>query len=118
MTIIVQLLLMAILPPVKLTKPVATVAVAVPPQVLLSALGVATNKLAGKLSVNATLLSAEVVLKLVMVSLSAVVPPLAIKAGVNVLLMVGLGSTTKVALAVLPVPTKGVVLETAPEVLL
>ena len=109
---------MAILPPVKLTRPVAAVAVAVPPQVLFSALGVATNKLAGKLSVNATLLSAEVVLELVMVSLSAVVPPLAIKAGVNVLLMVGLGNTTKVALAVLPVPTNGVVLETAPEVLL
>ena len=109
---------MAMLPPVKLTRPVAAVAVAVPPQVLFSALGVATNKLAGKLSVNATLLSAEVVLELVMVSLSAVVPPLAIKAGVNVLLMVGFGNTTKVALAVLPVPTNGVVLETAPEVLL
>lgn len=118
MTIIVQLLLMAMLPPVKLTRPVAAVAVAVPPQVLLSALGVATSKLAGKLSVNATLLSAEVVLELAMVSWRAVVPPLAIKAGVNVLLMVGLGNTTKVALAVLPVPTNGVVLETAPEVLL
>ena len=114
----VQLLLMAMLPPDKLTKPVAAVAVTVPPQVLLSALGVATNKLDGKLSVNATLLSAAVVLELVMVSWSAVVPPLAIKAVVNVLLMVGLSTTTKVALAVLPVPTKGVVLETAPEVLL
>lgn len=109
---------MAMLPPVKLTKPVAAVAVAVPPQVLLSALGVATNKLAGKLSVNDTLLSAEVVLELVMTNWSAVVPPLAIKAGVNVLLMVGLDNTTKVALAVLPVPTNGVVLDTAPEVLL
>ena len=118
MTVIVQLLLMAMLPPDKLTKPVVAVAVTVPPQVLLSALGVATNKLAGKLSVNATLLSVEVVLKLVMVSLSAVVVPLAIKAGVNVLLMVGFGNTTKVAHAVLPVPTNGVVLETVPEVLL
>ena len=62
------------LPPDKLTKPVAAVAVTVPPQPLLSALGVAINKLAGKVSLNATPLSANAV-GLVMVSISVVVSP-------------------------------------------
>lgn len=114
----VQLLLAAMLPPVKLTKPVASAAVVVPPQSLLSALGVASNKLGGKLSVNATLVSAKVVLGLAIVRVSVVMPPLAKKVDANALVMVGFGSTLKVALAVLPVPTSGVVLETAPEVLL
>ena len=120
-TVIVQLLLAAILPPVRLTKPVASAAVVVPPQLLVTALGVASNKLAGKLSVNATLLSAKVVLGLVIMSVSFVVPFNEIVGDAKDLLMLGLGSTLSVALAVLPVPmTNGVVvvLETAPEVLL
>ena len=60
------------LPPLKLTTP--DEAVAVPPQPLLSALGVATNKLLGKVSLNATPLSANAV-GLVMVSVSVVVSP-------------------------------------------
>ena len=109
------------LPPVKLTKPVASAAVAVPPQLLVTALGVASNKLTGKLSVNTTLVSAKVVLGLMIVSVSIVVPFSAIVGDAKALLMVGLGNTDNVALAVLPVPmTNGVVvvLETAPDVLL
>ena len=111
----------AMLPPVRLTKPVASAAVAVPPQLLVTALGVASNKLAGELSVNATLVSAKVVLGLVIVSVSIVVPFNEIVGDAKALLMLGLSSTLSVALAVLPVPmTNGVVvvLETAPEVLL
>lgn len=116
----VQLLFTPRLPPVRLSKPLPSTAVAVPPQSLVSEPGVATNKLVGKLSLNATLVSAKVVLGLVTISVSVVVSLTAIAGAANDLLMVGFGSTVKVALAALPVPiTKGVVvvLETAPEVL-
>ena len=105
------------LPPVKLTKPVPASAVAVPPQLLISALGDATNKFVGKVSLNATLLKAMPALGLVIVSVKPVVPPTKIVGVANALLIVGLGITVNVLLAVLPVPTKGSVLETAPLVL-
>jgi hypothetical protein len=53
-TVMVQRLPWAIVPPVRLTEPLPAVAEGVPPQVLLRPLGVATTRLAGKLSVKAT----------------------------------------------------------------
>src|SRR5215471_8995394 len=50
----VQLVLAASVPPERLMLPDPAVAVAVPPQVLLKPLGVATARPDGKLSVNAT----------------------------------------------------------------
>ena len=105
------------LPPLKLTKPVPASAVAVPPQLLISALGDAINKFVGKVSLNATLLKAMLALGLVIVSVKPVVPPTKIVGVTNALLITGLGITINVLLAVLPVPTKGSVLETVPLVL-
>src|SRR5258705_2174352 len=52
-TLTVQKLLIGIAPPVRETLPEPTAAVAVPPQVLVRPLGLATTRFAGKLSVNA-----------------------------------------------------------------
>src|SRR4029077_11115874 len=57
-TVSVQVLLTAIVPPVSGTLPDPATAVGVPPQVLVSPLGVATTKPAGRVSVNATPVSA------------------------------------------------------------
>ena len=53
-TVMVQLLLAAIVPPVSDRAPDPATAVAVPPQVLVKPLGVATTKPVGSVSVNAT----------------------------------------------------------------
>ena len=57
----VQLALEASVPPVRLTLPDPATAVAVPPHVLFNALGVATTRPAGRLSVKAIPVSASVV---------------------------------------------------------
>ena len=93
-------------------------AVTVPSQSLLKALGDATTRPAGRLSVKAIpvrvtgllgatrpqLGSAGSQLGLVMVKLSKDVPPCTVVAGTNSLLMVGGLATIKVADAVPPVP--------------
>jgi hypothetical protein len=93
------------LPPVNDTLPDPAVAVAVPPQVLLSPLGVATTRLAGKVSVNPTPVSATVLADgLVMVMVSALVPFTTMLPGVNALTVVGGLATVRVAVAAAPLP--------------
>src|SRR5260221_480463 len=71
----VQEVLTASVPADRLTDEAPATAVAVPPQVLVSPLGVATTSPAGKVSVNATPASATVLAAgLVMVNVSEVVP--------------------------------------------
>jgi hypothetical protein len=65
----------AIAPPDRDTEVPPAVAVAVPPQVLVSALGVATVIAEGRVSVNATLVSPTVVLGFVIVKVRLVVDP-------------------------------------------
>jgi hypothetical protein len=64
----------------------------------------ATTTPAGKLSVNATPLSALAVFALVMVKLSALVAFNAMLVGLKLLLMVAGATTVRLAFAVLPVP--------------
>src|SRR5258708_1335717 len=83
----------------------AATAVAVPPQVLVSPLGVATTRPAGRLSVKATPVSGIVLAAgLVIVKLSEVEPFSAMAAAPNDLVMVGGVATLMLAVAVLPVP--------------
>jgi hypothetical protein len=89
-TVTLHELLTATVPPLKLTLPLAAVAVAVPPQVLVSPFGVATTIPLGRLSVKAMPVSATVFAAgLVMVSVKLVVPFTAIEAAPNALLMLG-----------------------------
>ena len=77
-------------------------AVAVPPHELLSPFGVATIKFAGKVSVNATPLSATALAAgLVRVKLSVDTPPGTISPGANASLIVG-GATTKMLADAVP----------------
>jgi hypothetical protein len=62
------------LAPLKLTEVAPPVAVAVPPHVLLSPLGVVTTRPAGKLSVNATPVRDRAVLLFVIVKVRLVAP--------------------------------------------
>src|SRR6201999_685962 len=91
-------------PAERLTLPDPAVAVAVPPQVLLIPLGVATTNPAGKLSVNASPVSARLVFGFVMLKVSEVVPFNGMLAAPNALVMLGGVATVKFAVAVLPVP--------------
>jgi len=100
----VQAALDAIVPPVSDTEPLPAVAVAVPPQVLLRLLGVATTKPAGKVSVNAIPLNPRAVLGLLMVKLRLVVPFSGIDAAPKALVMLAGEATVKLADAVLPWP--------------
>ena len=115
-------LLIANVPPDKLAEPAPATAVAVPPQVLVNALGVATTRPAGRLSVKATPVSAIVLAAgLVMVKVREVDPFRAIEAAPNALVIVGAEATVRLAVAVLPVPplvelTAPVVLVYCPEV--
>src|SRR5258708_27483965 len=80
-------------------------AVAVPPQVLVSPLGVATTSPAGRLSVNATPASATALAGgLVMVKVSEVVPFSGIPDAPNALTIDGGATTSILADAVPPVP--------------
>jgi hypothetical protein len=100
----VQLALAANVPAERLMLPEPAVAVAVPPQVLLSAFGVATTNPAGRLSVKAIPVSAKLVFGLVMVNVREVVPFNGICAAPKALVMDGGVATVKLAVAVLPVP--------------
>jgi hypothetical protein len=100
----VQLALAARVPPDRLMLPDPAVAVAVPPQVLFSALGVATTRPAGRLSVKAIPLKARLVFGFWIVNVSEVVPFSGIWAAPNTLAIEGGVATVKLAVAVLPVP--------------
>ncbi len=81
------------------------VAVATPPQVLVSPLGVATINAPGKVSVNATPFSGDVLAAgLVMVKLSVVLLPTTMLAAPNALAIEGGATTGRLADAVPPVP--------------
>src|SRR5689334_1461971 len=103
-TEIVQLALAANVPAERLMLPDPATAVAVPPQVLFNALGVATTNPAGRLSVNAMPLSATPVFGLLMVNVSDVVPFNGMLAAPNALVIDGGEATVRLAEAVLPVP--------------
>jgi hypothetical protein len=100
----VQLALAASVPAERLMEPEPATAVAVPPQVLLNALGVATTRPAGRLSVKAIPVSVTLVFGFWMVNVSDVVPFSGMVAAPNTLVMVGGEATVKLAVAVLPVP--------------
>jgi hypothetical protein len=103
-TTTVHELLAAIVPPVKDTVPDPAAAAVVPLHVLVSPLGVATTRLAGKLSVKPTPVSPTVAEGLVMVMVIVLVPPTPIVLGVNTLVVVGGATTLIVSVAVPPVP--------------
>src|SRR5260370_680052 len=89
----------------KLTVPDPATAVAAAPQVLVSPFGVATPKQAGRLSVKATPVSGMgLIAGLVMVKVSEVEPFNGMLAAPKALVMVGGVTTTRFAVAVLPVP--------------
>lgn len=104
LTVIVQLLPAATVPPVSDTLPVPDTAVTVPPQVLFRPLGVAITVPLGSVSVNDTPVSAAVLTAgLVMVKVSVVASFSAIAVGLNALLIVGGATTVMLAVAVPPV---------------
>ena len=98
-TVMVQVPLIGITPPARITEPVPAVAVTVPPQVLTKPLGLATSKPAGRLSVTATPDRAVVAFGLVMVMVKVVTPFSGITATPNALLIVGGMATITVAVA-------------------
>jgi hypothetical protein len=100
----VQEALPARVPADRLTLPDPATAVAVPPHVLLIPLGVATIRPAGRLSVNASPVSARLVFGFVMLKVSEVVPFSGIVAAPKALVMEGGVATVRFAVAVLPVP--------------
>ena len=113
----VQLLLVAIVPPVRLTLPDPGAAVTVPaPHVPVRPFGVDTVSPRGRVSVKATPARAMDALELVMVKLRVVVAPRPSVAAPNDLAIEGGVPTASVADAVLPVPP--LVEVTAPVVLL
>jgi hypothetical protein len=98
----VQEALSASVPADRLTDP--AVATAVPRQVLLSPLGDATDRPAGRVSVNATPVSGTPELGFVMLKVRLVDPFSAMLGTPNALVMVGGEATVSVAEAVLPSP--------------
>jgi hypothetical protein len=100
-----QLLFVAMVPPVRVMVPEPAIAVAVPPHVFVTPLGVATTIPAGSVSVKATPVSATALAAgFVTVKVRAVVPFKGIAAAPNALAMEG-GATTLIdAEAVPPVP--------------
>jgi len=101
----VQEALVAILPPVRLILLDPAVAVAVPPQLFVNPLGVATTSPVGNVSVNATPDSATVLAAgLVMVKVSVLVPFTVIVVGLNAFAIEGGATTVMLAEAVFPVP--------------
>jgi len=92
-------------PPDRLMLPLAATAVMVPlPQVPVMLGVAATTRPAGKLSVNATPLSATFVFGLLMLKVSVLLAFRATLVGLNALVMVGAEATVRLAVAVLPVP--------------
>jgi hypothetical protein len=101
----VQVLLVATVPPTSEMFPEPAAAVAVPPQVFVSPLGVATTIPTGNVSVNATPVSATAFAAgLVIVKVSEVVPFSGIFAAPNALAIDGGETTLTLADAVPPVP--------------
>src|SRR6476646_9977546 len=96
--------LAARVPADKLMLPDPAPAVAVPPHVLFKALGVATTRPAGRVSVNAMPVSARVVFGLLMVNVSEVVPFSGMLAAPKAFVMLGGVATVRFAVAVFPVP--------------
>ena len=90
--------------PDRLTEPDPATAVAVPPQELLNAFGVATTSPDGRVSVNATPVKLGPLFGLVTMNVSEVVPPSGMLDVPNDLLIVGGPATTNWATAALPVP--------------
>src|SRR5579863_6393679 len=99
-----QLPLIAIEPPARLIVPEPGVAVAIPPQVEVRPLGVATTSPAGSASVNATPVSAAKLFGFVIEKLTVVVPPGRNLLGTKLLLMDG-GNSTAIE-AVAPSPSR------------
>src|SRR5262249_61326446 len=100
-----QLLLAAMLPPVRLMTPVAAVVVTVLP--LPQALAIvpsATPRPLGRVSLTLTPVSPTVVFELVRVKVSVVVLPTRIEAAPNALAMLGGATTVRLAMAFVPVP--------------
>jgi hypothetical protein len=94
----------ASVPPARLIEPEPAAAVAVPPQLLVSPLGVATCRPAGRVSVNATPVSARFVFGLLMLKVNDVLAFSRMLAAPKVFVIVGGVPTVRFALAVLPVP--------------
>jgi hypothetical protein len=114
----VQLAFTAILPPVRLMLVDPATAVAVPPHVFDRPFGVETTKPVGKVSVNATPVSATVLAAgLVMVKVSVVVPFRAIVVGLKTLAIDG-GATIEMLAVLLVAPVPPSVDVMAPVVLL
>src|ERR1700722_290881 len=104
-TVRVQFPLAATVPPVSETLAEPATAVAVPPQVLVSPLGVATTNPAGNVSENATPVSATALAAgFVIVKVSEVVALRATAVGLNTLAIDGGATTARLAEAVPPVP--------------
>ena len=92
------------MPLTRTTDPDPAFAVTVPPQVLLSPLGVPTTKPDGRLSVNASPVSAKPLFGLLILNVSVVVPFSGILGAPNTLVIVGGDATVRFAEEVLPVP--------------
>jgi hypothetical protein len=120
-TVTAQEALAASVPPDKLSEPEPAAAVAVPPQVLFNAFGVATTSPAGRLSVNDSPVSDTLVFGFVMLMVSDVVPFNGILVAPKLLVTVAGEATIRVAvLLVAPVPplvelTAPVVFVTVPD---
>jgi len=105
LTEIEQLLLVAMVPPVRLSVVSPTFGEKVPPQVLVAPVGEATLMPPGRGSLTATPLCATVLADgLVMVMVSVVVPLSGMLAAPNDLVMVSADIAVRVAEAVVPVP--------------
>jgi hypothetical protein len=101
----VQVVLTAIVEPVRDTLPEPGTAVAVPPQLFVSPFGVATTSPTGRVSVNATPVSAAVLAAgFVVENVNEVVPFSGIEAAPKTLATEGGASTVRLAEAVPPVP--------------
>src|SRR5579863_8302218 len=99
-----QAALVARFPPARLTWPEPDTAVTGPAQELVRLLGVPTTTPAGRLSVNATPVSATPAFGFVMLNVSEVVPFSGMVATPNAFVIAGGLATVKLAVAVLPVP--------------
>jgi hypothetical protein len=100
----VQDALVARVPPERLMLDDPATAVAVPLHVVVNPLGVATTSPAGRVSLNATPVSATFVFGLAMLKVSDVLPFSGMLAAPKDFKMVGGVATVKLAEAVLPVP--------------
>src|ERR1700691_244265 len=94
---------LAIVPPARLMVPTPAIAVAVPPQVEVKPLKVATTRPEGSESVKATPVSPTKLFGFVMEKLTEVVPPGRNLLGRKALVMLGGATTSSVAEAWFPV---------------